>query len=183
MGAPTGTVTFVFTDIEGSTRNWEASEPAMRAALARHDDLLSRHLGEHGGEVLTERGEGDSFFAVFPTASGAIAAALSMELAIGSEPWPERAPIKVRVAIHTGESGLDHRGPDVNRCARLRSLAHGGQVLVSATDRRAGPGPVAGRRLASRPRSAPAARPDDARARLPARTPRPAGIVPASRLA
>ncbi len=133
MGAQTGTVTFVFTDIEGSTRNWEASEPDMRAALARHDELLSRHLGEHGGQVLTERGEGDSFFAVFPTASGAIAAALAMELAIGSEPWPERAPIKVRVAIHTGESGQDHRGPDVNRCARLRSLAHGGQVLVSAT--------------------------------------------------
>ncbi len=133
MAAPTGTVTFVFTDIEGSTRNWEASEPAMRAALARHDDLLNQHLGEYGGQVLTERGEGDSFFAVFPTASGAIAAALSMELAIGQEPWPDRAPIRVRVAIHTGESGQDHRGPDVNRCARLRSLAHGGQVLVSAT--------------------------------------------------
>ncbi len=83
--------------------------------------------------MLTERGEGDSFFAVFPTASGAVAAALAMELAIAGEPWPERAPIRVRVAIHTGEAGRDHRGPDVNRCARLRSLAHGGQVLVSAT--------------------------------------------------
>jgi len=133
MAVPTGNVTFLLTDIEGSTRNWETSESDMRAALVRHDELLARHIGEHDGTVLTERGEGDSFFAVFPTASGAVAAGLAIQLAIGSEPWPERAPIKVRVALHTGEAGQDHRGPDVNRCARLRALAHGGQVLVSAT--------------------------------------------------
>ena len=120
MAVPTGNVTFLLTDIEGSTRNSDASESEMRVALVRHDMLLTRCIREHDGEVLTERGEGDGFFAVFPTASGAVAAALAMQLAIGDEPWPERAPIKVRVALHTGEAGQDHRGPDVNRCARLR---------------------------------------------------------------
>jgi predicted ATPase/class 3 adenylate cyclase len=133
MAVPTGNVTFLLTDIEGSTRNWDASESNMRSALGRHDALLARYIGEHGGEVLTERGEGDSFFAVFPTAAGAVAASLAIQLAIGSEHWPERAPIKVRVALHTGEAGQDVRGPDVNRCARLRALAHGGQILISAT--------------------------------------------------
>jgi len=104
MAVPTGNVTFLLTDIEGSTRNWETSESDMRAALIRHDELLARHIREHGGAVLTERGEGDSFFAVFPMASGAVAAGLAIQLAIGSEPWPERTPIKVRAALHTGEA-------------------------------------------------------------------------------
>ncbi len=133
MAVPTGNVTFLLTDIEGSTRYWDASQSDMRAALARHDALLARDIERHGGDVLTERGEGDSFFAVFPTATGAVAAALAIQLAIGDEPWPERAPIRVRMALHTGEAGQDVRGPDVNRSARLRSLAHGGQVLLSAT--------------------------------------------------
>ncbi len=133
MAALTGNVTFLLTDIEGSTRAWEASEADMRTAIARHDALLTRSIEEHDGAVLTERGEGDSFFAVFPTATGATAAALAIQLAIREESWPERAQIKVRVALHTGEAGQDVRGPDVNRCARLRGLAHGGQVLLSAT--------------------------------------------------
>ena len=127
-----GTITFLLTDIEGSTRNWEASEAEMRQALGRHDALLSRIIDEHGGRVHTERGEGDSFFALFPVASDAVAAALDLQRALAVEPWPERAPIRVRMAIHTGEAGPDHRGPEVNRCARLRGIAHGGQVLLSA---------------------------------------------------
>jgi class 3 adenylate cyclase len=79
MTVPTGNVTFLLTDIEGSTRNWETSESDMRAALIRHDDLLAWHIREHSGAVLTERGEGDSFFAVFPTANGAVAAGASLQ--------------------------------------------------------------------------------------------------------
>ncbi len=129
---PIGTVTFVLTDIEGSTRNWESGEEAMRAALRRHDEILGDQIRAHGGRVLTERGEGDSFFAVFARASEAIEAAVDLQLALVAEPWPESAPMQVRMAIHTAEAGTDYRGPDVNRCARLRAIAHGGQVLLSA---------------------------------------------------
>jgi predicted ATPase/class 3 adenylate cyclase len=132
MVGEAGTITFLLTDIEGSTRNWEAGEAEMRQALARHDALLARIIDEHRGQVLTERGEGDSFFALFPVASDAVAAALDLQRALAREAWPERAPIRVRIAIHTGEAGPDHRGPEVNRCARLRGIAHGGQVLLSA---------------------------------------------------
>jgi predicted ATPase/class 3 adenylate cyclase len=129
---PAGTVTFLLTDIEGSTRAWEATPSAMREALLRHDALLNEGIPGHGGHVLTERGEGDSFFAVFARASDAVATACALQLAIKHEPWPEGAPVKVRMAVHTGEAGGDYRGPDVNRCARIRAIAHGGQVLLSA---------------------------------------------------
>ena len=129
---PTGTATFLLTDIEGSTRNWEASPESMHAALVKHDHLMGAVIHAHGGEVLTERGEGDSFFAAFGQASDAVAAACEAQTRLWAESWPEQAPIRVRLAIHTGEAGLDYRGPDVNRCARLRSIAHGGQVLLSA---------------------------------------------------
>ena len=133
---PAGTVTFLFTDIEGSTPRWVQHPAAMRAALARHDALLHESIAAHGGVVLTERGEGDSFFALFARASDALAAACALQQALAAEPWPEAvAPIRVRMALHTGESGLaegwDHRGAAVNRCARLRAVAHGGQVLLS----------------------------------------------------
>jgi len=127
------TTTFLLTDIEGSTRNWEAGEAVMRGALARHDAILSRIIVDHAGRVLTERGEGDSFFALFGVASDAVAAALDLQRTLAEEPWPDRTPIRVRMAIHTGEAGPDQRGPDVNRCARLRAIARGGQVLLSAT--------------------------------------------------
>ena len=129
---PSGTVTFLLTDIEGSTRNWESSPSSMRTALLRHDALLNEGIVEHSGYVLTERGEGDSFFAVFERASDAVAAASAVQLALHREAWPVGTPVKVRMAIHTGEAGGDYRGQDVNRCARLRAIAHGGQVVMSS---------------------------------------------------
>jgi class 3 adenylate cyclase len=132
---PAGTVTFLFTDIEGSTRLWEQHPEAMRAALARHDALLTAGIQQHGGGVVKSRGEGDSFFAVFARASDALAAACALQQALLAEPWPvEGQPLRVRMALHTGEADLrgdDYYGPAVNRCARLRAIAHGGQVLLS----------------------------------------------------
>jgi len=134
---PSGTVTFLFTDIEGSTVRWERHPIAMRDALARHDALLSGGITAHGGVVVTERGEGDSFFALFARPSDALVAACALQRALAAEPWPaEVAPLRVRMALHTGDAGMqtgwDYRGATVNRCARLRGAAHGGQVLLSA---------------------------------------------------
>lgn len=114
-------------------RYWETDPESMRIAIVRHDKLLAAVIHTHHGEVLTERGEGDSFFAVFGQTSEAVAAACEAQVRLRAQSWPEQAPIRVRMAIHTGEPGPDYRGPDVNRCARLRSIAHGGQVLLSAS--------------------------------------------------
>src|SRR5579872_6368743 len=100
---PRGTVTFLFTDIAGSTGRWEQYPQAMRDALARHDALLQEGISAHGGVVVTERGEGDSFFALFARASDALAAACALQRALATEPWPaEVAPIRVRMALHSG---------------------------------------------------------------------------------
>ena len=131
---PSGTVTFVLTDIEGSTALWEQAPEAMRAALARHDALLTGGVEARGGVVVKSRGEGDSVFAVFSRASDAIAAAADLQRALQAEPWPPETPLRLRMALHTGEAELrggDYYGAAVNRCARLRGLAHGGQVLLS----------------------------------------------------
>jgi predicted ATPase/class 3 adenylate cyclase len=131
---PTGTSTFLFTDIEGSTRLWEQRPEAMSAALARHDALLSQCIEQHGGVVVRSRGEGDSFFAVFPSASDASTAAVRIQQALHAEPWSTSEPVRVRMALHTGEAELregDYYGSAVNRCARLRAAAHGGQILLS----------------------------------------------------
>lgn len=133
-------ITFLFTDMEGSTRLWEARPDAMRATMERHDALLTAGITGHGGRVILERGEGDSFFAVFDTAGDAVAAASWIQQALAAEPWPEDIPVRVRMAIHSGEADAHLRGSDVNRCARLRAIAHGGQVLVSsAAQEGAGP--------------------------------------------
>jgi class 3 adenylate cyclase len=133
---PIGTVTFLLTDIEGSTRLWEQQREGMRAALARHDALIERLVAEHGGVVVRPRGEGDSRFAVFAQASAAVAAAGAIQVALHREVWPLPEPLRVRIGLHTGEADLrdgDYYGGAVNRCARLRALAHGGQVLLSGT--------------------------------------------------
>src|ERR671939_1415784 len=139
MGAmaalPTGTVTFLFTDVEGSTKLWERSPEQMRRALARHDQLIESLVEQHQGVVVRPRGEGDSRFAVFPRASDAVAAAAAIQRALHEEPWPAATPIRVRMALHTGEADVregDYYGSDVNRCARLRGAGHGGQTLLSA---------------------------------------------------
>jgi predicted ATPase/class 3 adenylate cyclase len=135
MGSlPTGTVTFMLTDIEGSTALWEAHPAAMQAALARHDSLLFGAITHGGGHLVKARGEGDSLFAVFARASDAAAVACIAQRALAAEPWPDQVRIRVRMAVHTGEAELwdgDYYGSAVNRCARLRSIGHGGQILLS----------------------------------------------------
>ena len=131
---PTGTITFLLTDVEGSTPLWEQAPEAMRAALSRHDALFEQAVADHGGDHIRARGEGDSRFAVFPSAAEALAAALAIQHAFAVEAWPTPRPIKVRIGIHTGEAHLrdgDYYGSAVNRCARLRDLGHGGQTLLS----------------------------------------------------
>src|SRR3712207_2542304 len=131
---PSGTVTFLLTDVEGSTALWEQAPEAMRAALARHDALFEAAVAEHRGVHIPPRGEGDSRFAVFSSASGAVAAALAIQRAFAAEDWPTPRPIRVRIGVHSGEAELrdgDYYGSAVNRCARLRGIGHGGQVLLS----------------------------------------------------
>src|SRR5262249_47991486 len=119
---PAGTVTFLLTDIEGSTRLWESVPEAMEVALERHNRLLTEVIEGHSGVVVTSRGEGDSFFAVFPSAVAAVEAAGACQLRLGSEAWPEGAALRVRMGLHTGEARA--RGGDrvdhapINRCAR-----------------------------------------------------------------
>jgi predicted ATPase/class 3 adenylate cyclase len=129
---PSGTVTFLFTDIEGSTKLWEHHPEAMRLALARHDDLLRAAIEGGGGYVF--KTVGDAFCAAFWTAQDGLAAALAAQRALLAEPWGETGPIRVRMALHTGateERDGDYFGPPVNRVARLLSAGHGGQTLVS----------------------------------------------------
>src|SRR3954452_9671343 len=132
---PTGTVTFLFTDIEGSTQLWERYPSQARAALARHDQIIEEIVAQHGGTVVRPRGEGDSRFAVFPRATDAVRAVVDIQRALYAEAWPPPVNLRVRMALHTGEADLregDYYGSNVNRCARLRAVAHGGQTLVSA---------------------------------------------------
>ncbi|HSP08480.1 MAG TPA: NB-ARC domain-containing protein [Candidatus Dormibacteraeota bacterium] len=132
-GLQAGTLTFLLTDVEGSTARWQVEAEAMRKSIWLHDELMTLSITEHKGHILTERGEGDSFFAIFARPSDALAAALAAQQRLQRVHWRGGPPLQVRMAIHVGEAGGDYRGPDVNCCARLRSAAHGGQVLVSAS--------------------------------------------------
>jgi predicted ATPase len=108
----------------------------MRAASARHDALVEGIVGGNGGVLVRPRGEGDSRFAAFARASHAVAAAADLQVALHKEVWPTPTPLRVRLALHTGEADLregDYYGAAVNRCARLRAIAHGGQILLSQT--------------------------------------------------
>ena len=135
---PEGIVTFLMTDVEGSTRVWEEDPQAMAGALREHDALIRRLVREHGGILMKWRGEGDSTFSVFTDAAGALSAAGEIQGAMANHAWPTPRPLAIRAALHTGAAelrGRDYFGPAVNRCARLRALARGGQTLVSAAAR------------------------------------------------
>src|ERR1700758_4220879 len=132
MVLPSGTVTFLFTDIEGSTSLWEEAPARMRAALERHDGILRDSIQTHGGQVFSTGGDG--LAAVFARSGDAVAAASQAQKALTHEPWPDDAPIRVRMAVHTGEAierDGDYFGPALNRAARLMAMGHGGQGLVS----------------------------------------------------
>ena len=134
---PTGTVTFLFSDVEGSTRRWEEAPQAMAGAVARHYELLDAAIVGHGGVRPVEQGEGDSVVGAFSVASDALAAAVVAQRAFAAEPWPEGAELRVRIAVHTGEAQLrdggNYVGAALNRGARIRAAGHGGQILVSAS--------------------------------------------------
>ncbi|MFZ0903362.1 MAG: adenylate/guanylate cyclase domain-containing protein, partial [Mycobacterium sp.] len=125
---PTGTVTLLLADVEGSTRLWETQPDQMTAAITRLNQTVSEIIATHDGVRPVEQGEGDSFVAAFARASDAVAAALEMQRA-------PLAPIRLRIGVHTGEIRLrdegNYAGPTINRTARLRDLGHGGQTLLS----------------------------------------------------
>jgi predicted ATPase/class 3 adenylate cyclase len=129
---PTGTVTFLFTDVEGSTKLWERHPEAMQAALTRHDALLRAAVEANHGRIIKTTGDG--LHGVFASAADAAQAVLAGQRALLAEPWPAAAPLRVRMALHTGEADLragDYYGPALNRAARLMAVASGGQSLIS----------------------------------------------------
>src|SRR5579872_3973410 len=130
---PTGTVTFLFTDIEGSTQRWEQHRDAMAVAVKRHDELLRSIIEKHGGFIF--KTVGDAFCAAFARADDALAAAVECQRALGTVDFSEVDGLQVRMAIHCGsahERDNDYSGPAVNRTGRLMSIGHGGQVLLSS---------------------------------------------------
>ncbi|MGI8940713.1 MAG: ATP-binding protein [Actinomycetota bacterium] len=132
---PTGTVTLLLTDIEGSTRLWTERPRAMFQAVSRHHAIIQNVIERQGGAMPRDQGEGDSIFAAFSRSSDALAAVLAIQLALHAEPWPEGVSLRVRLALHTGEPRLadgNYFGQTVSRCARLRGLASGGQTLLSS---------------------------------------------------
>ena len=131
-----GTVTFLFTDIEGSTRLLEALGARYSDVLARHHAIMRELIAQrHGTEVKTE---GDLFFVIFHSAPEAVAAAVGVQRALAAEDWPFERPVRVRMGIHTGEVALvanEYVGLDVHRAARVEAAAHGGQVLITGATR------------------------------------------------
>jgi TolB-like protein/class 3 adenylate cyclase/Tfp pilus assembly protein PilF len=132
LSPPSGTVTFLFTDIEGSTRLWETQREAMAQALPRHDALLRQCIESRGGYIF--KTGGDAFCATFDTAASAIEAALAGQRTLTHEQWPEGVVIRTRMAVHTGAAEMrdgDYFGPPLNQVARILAVGHGGQTLLS----------------------------------------------------
>jgi predicted ATPase/class 3 adenylate cyclase len=129
---PSGEVTFLFSDIEGSTQRWEAHADAMKAAVARHEQLMNGAIASRGGYVF--KLVGDAFCAAFRSAPDAIGAAIDAQRSLAEEDFSSVDGLHVRMGVHTGraeERNADYFGPTVNRVARLMSIGHGGQVLLS----------------------------------------------------
>ena len=129
---PTGTVTFLFTDIEGSTKLVQALGAGFHRVLDDHHALIRKAIADEGGTVVST--EGDAFFAVFTTAPAAVSAAIAAQRDLAEHDWPDDIEVKVRMGLHTGEgtlAGDNYSGLDVNRAARIAGSANGGQVLVS----------------------------------------------------
>ena len=132
VGIPTGLVTYVFTDVEGSTRLWDTHPEQMKPALARHDDILKGAVAEHGGHIFSHAGDG--FGISFQSAGTALDFVEQVQLGLAATEWPEHATIRIRIGVHVGtaeERNGDYFGTAVNRAARLMSAGYGGQVLIS----------------------------------------------------
>src|SRR5438046_4211961 len=133
---PTGTVTFLFTDIEGSTQLLRNLGDGYASVWKQHQSIIREALAAAGGaEVGTE---GDSFFAAFSSAPGAVRAAVAAQQDLAAHAWPAGSTVRVRMGLHTGDgvlSGSDDVGMDVHRAARIASAAHGGQLIVSESTR------------------------------------------------
>lgn len=135
-GLPEGVVTFVFTDIEGSTRLWDDASDTMMEALQQHDDAIDEVVSAHDGVSVKPRGEGDSRFIVFADATNAVSAVSEIQTRLSAIEWVTPRPIRIRASVHTGAADLqlgDYYGSAVNRAARLRAIAHGGQTVISRT--------------------------------------------------
>jgi len=135
---PSGTVTFLLTDVEGSTRRWDRNPAAMRLAMEAHDAVLGRLVTAHGGVQVESGREGDSILATFTRASDAVACGVAMQRELAAQAWPEGADVHIRVAINSGEAEVrsgHYYGPAVYRCARLMATAHGDQVLLTQATR------------------------------------------------
>jgi len=133
---PTGTVTFVLSDVVGSTAMWEARPEAAAETIAALDGLVDKLVDAHSGAKPVEQGEGDSFVAAFAHAGDAARFAVSLQRSLATVAWPDDIRPGLRLALHTGDARLQdglYRGESLNRCARIRALAHGGQTLLSGT--------------------------------------------------
>ena len=131
---PRGAVTFLFTDVEGSTRLLKELRERYGEVLAEHQRLLEAAFDRHGGRVVDT--QGDSFFVVFGNARDAVLAAIEAQRALGEHNWPEGADLRVRMGIHSGQAAASEEkylGLAVHRAARISASGHGGQILVSQT--------------------------------------------------
>src|SRR6266852_8969605 len=149
---PGGTVTFLFTDIEGSTRLLKQLRDRYAKALADHQRILREAFDEHGGREIDT--QGDSFFVAFPRATDAVAAAVEAQHGRAEQSWPEGAQLRVRMGVHTGEPTVGEQryvGLGVHRAARICAAGHGGQVSRLADYAGTPPGRPAARRLPPRP--------------------------------